>query len=135
MKRILVSIALVFVTSATAGPPQDSEKRKVACKTAENTKTCYWTHGRLLAANGNPSYRLWKIGTHRVLGIYSGPGAEKADELDNEHPELPANLGKYDLLKTTIFGDFEVCPLEAEKEGHMQSACIESAKKIIPEAY
>jgi hypothetical protein len=29
-----------------------------------------------------------------------------------------------------IYADFEVCPLEPEKPGVMQAACIESAKDI-----
>jgi hypothetical protein len=125
--------ALVIAASALAGFSQNTPKRNIACKTAENAQTCYWTHGRLAAGNGNPSFRLWKIRTDRILGIYSGPGAEQEDELDNEHPELPPNLNKYDLLKIRIFGDFEVCPLEAERDGYMQPACIESAKNIVIE--
>jgi len=34
---------------------------------------------------------------------------------------------------TPIFADFEVCPLEPEKLGTMQAACIESAKNIVVE--
>jgi hypothetical protein len=82
--------------------------------------------------NGTPSYRLWKIGTKRLLGIYSGPGSERRDPLDNEHPELPANLAaRYDMEPGTwAYADFEVCPLEPERTGFMQAACIESAKNI-----
>jgi len=32
-----------------------------------------------------------------------------------------------------IFANFEVCPLEPEKPGAMQAACIESAKNIVVE--
>ena len=136
MKHTLVLIALVFVVSAIAGSPQDSEKRKVACKTSENAKTCYWTHGRLSLYNGgNPNLRLWKIGTRRLLGIYSGPGAGPFDNgrSDEDEVELPINLMKHDFTKASVFGDFEVCPLAPEKEGHMQPACIECAKNIVPE--
>jgi len=49
--------------------------------------------------------------------------------------ELPANLMKHDFTKASVFGDFEVCPLAPEKEEHMQPACIESAKNIVPEKY
>jgi len=89
-------------------------------------------------ANGNPSYRLWKIGTHRVLGIYSGPSVDRYG-LDNEGPELPSNVErklwatKDHHQANDIFGDFEVCPLEPEKPGVMQAACIESAKNIVIE--
>jgi len=36
-------------------------------------------------------------------------------------------------LPRRIFANFEVCPLEAEKPGTMQAACIESAKNIVVE--
>ena len=87
-------------------------------------------------ANGNPSYRLWKIGTHRILGIYSGPSVDR-NGLDNEGPELPSNVErklwvtKDPNSQNDLFGDFEVCPLEPEKPGVMQAACIESAKNIV----
>ncbi len=75
--------------------------------------------------------RLWKIGTHRLLGIYSGPSV-KRPSMDNENPELPANLaGKIDPGKNWIVADVEVCPLERETPGAMQAACIESAKNIV----
>lgn len=104
--------------------------RKIACKTTENSATCYWVHGRLSAYNGTPSFRLWKIGTHRILGIYSGPDAN--DPLDNEHPELPANVNRvFKPFSNQVFADFEICPLEPEHRGEMQDACIESAKNIV----
>jgi hypothetical protein len=137
MKPILVVLALVLGASAISGSPQDVNKRKVACKTAENAKTCYWTHGRLSLYNGgSPNFRLWKIATHRLLGIYSGPGAGPNDGLaDEDDAELPANLKKYDFTSLSVFGDFEVCPLAPKKEEHMQPACIESAKNIVPEKH
>jgi len=134
MKRHLVLLALVFVASAIASPPQDTEKRKVVCKTADNAKTCYWTHGRVSLYNGgSPNLRLWKIGTHRILGIYSGPGAGPFDDGRPEEDvvELPLNLMKHDFTKVSVSGDFEVCPLAPEKEGRMQPACIESAKNLV----
>jgi hypothetical protein len=136
MKRLLVLFALVVVASAIAGAPRDAKKRTVACRTTENAKTCYWTHGRLSVYNGgSPNFRLWKIGTHRLLGIYSSPQAEPfndglPDEA-GEDVELPANLSEQDFTKASVFGDFEVCPLAPEKEERMQPACIESARNIV----
>lgn len=92
-------------------------------------------------ANGNPSYRLWKIGTHRLMGIYSGPAAfngraQSEYALDNEGPQLPSNVEDA-LWKSVrgpwpniIYAYFEVCPLNKEKPETMQAACIESAKNI-----
>ncbi len=83
---------------------------------------------------GAPSFRLWKIGTHRMLGIYSGPSVDFAE--DNEHPEFPANIKRvFQPSKNSIFADFEVCPLEPEKPKVMQAACIESAKNVLVESY
>ena len=128
------ALAILLVSSCGLGAQQRSPNRKIACKTPENSATCYWMHGRLSSYNGTPSFRLWKIGAHRILGIYSGPGAEKRDELDNEHPEFPANVTRVFAPPTgQIFADFEICPLEPEVAGKMQAACIESAKNVVTE--
>ena len=105
--------------------------RSIPCKTPENASACYWTHGRLVYANGMPAFRLWKIGTKRLLGIYSGPAADRLS-LDNEDPQMPANLERiFNPPETQVFGDFEVCPLEPVRDGAMQAACIESAKNLV----
>ncbi|HET9407246.1 MAG TPA: hypothetical protein VFO39_08405 [Candidatus Sulfotelmatobacter sp.] len=134
MWRTFPLFMLLFVAFVAASPEQPN-KRKIACKIPENAKNCYWTHGRLSIYNGNPTFRLWKIGTHRLLGIYSGPGFGPFDAGLNEEDdlELPTNLKGYNFTKATVFGDFEVCPLAAEKEGRMQPACIESAKNLVSE--
>ena len=143
--RYAIVMALILSVPATLAIPQDTAQRKVPCKTPEIAPMCYWARGRLALYNGNPGWRIWKIGTKRILGIYSGPDSERIDPLDNEHPELPANLDRaYEAeyqrkIKAkepdaewpdTVFADFEVCPLEPEHPGWMQSVCIESAKNI-----
>jgi hypothetical protein len=57
--------------------------------------------------------------------------------LDNESPEFPANLYHTawramapNQIWPDVYADFEVCPLEPEKPGAMQAACIESAKNL-----
>jgi hypothetical protein len=130
-KSLLLFALLAFALSAL-GFPQKSSRRKIDCKTPANEATCYWTHGRLSLYNGSPSYRVWKVGTHRILGIYSGPGFEKRYPLDNENPELPVNVERaFKSPYSQIFADFEVCPLEPEVAGAMQAACIETAKNIV----
>src|SRR5229473_8064454 len=81
-------------TSARAG-------HKIPCKTPENASLCYWTHGRLSVYNGNPSFRIWKIGTHRLLGVFNGPShfPPRIPSFDDDvfNPELPAELyGAYE---------------------------------------
>jgi hypothetical protein len=89
-----------------------------------------------LVAQGAVNWRLWKIGTHDLLGIYSGPSVfqHRYENLDSEAPELPSNLRAAFLNSandSVVYADFEVCPLERHIEGHMQAACIETAKHLI----
>jgi hypothetical protein len=123
--------------------------RKIPCKTPQNASLCYWTHGRLSVANGNPSLRIWRIGTHRVLGVFNGPAHFPPRTIaDDENPELPRELyrayeannraqmkatGIMWALPPAAFADFEVCPLEPEHKGWMQPVCIECAKNIFIE--
>src|ERR1035438_2314749 len=137
MKRMTLLLLLtIFCTTSSTEASDKAPKREIPCKTKEIANSCYWAHGRLVVAQGNPSYRLWKIGTHRVLGIYSGPSVDRFG-LDNEGPELPSNVErklwatKDPRFANYLFGDFEVCPLEPEKSGVMHAACIESAKNIV----
>lgn len=123
---------MFLVSSWAQDAPHETPKRKYPCETTENAATCYWTHGRLSLYNGTPAFRIWKIGTRRIVGIYSGPNAWEKDELDNEHPEFPANLARvFKPFSNRIFADFEICPLEPEHPGEMQAVCIESAKNIV----
>jgi hypothetical protein len=145
MRYSLILALVLCAIAAQALSQQATPKRQIPCKTPENAASCYWVHGRLSLYNGNPSLRLWRVGTKRILGVYSGPHSESYDPLDNEHPELPADLeraydGEYKRrlalkdpdagLPEPVFGDFEVCPLEPEHKGEMQAVCIESAKNI-----
>ncbi len=125
----------VCVLSLSASPSEKTSKRKITCKTAANAPSCYWTRGRLSYGNGTPALRLWKAGTHHLLGIYSGPSVDRRS-LDNENPELPFNIRRVlDPLNNRIWADFEVCPLERERPVAMQAACVESAKNIVAEKW
>jgi len=64
---------------------------------------------------------LWHVGTKRLMN--AGDGEE----------DLPASLSSLfsnHSAMNIVFGDFEVCPLEKERAGHMQSVCIESASHL-----
>jgi hypothetical protein len=77
--RYLLIAALALCSLAAQAIPQETPKRKIPCKTPENATSCYWTHGRLGVYNGNPSFRVWRIGTTRIVGIHSGPDAQRSD--------------------------------------------------------
>lgn len=131
----------LFATGAFSKPPvrfsralNNKDYRREPCKTPETAHSCVQIHGRLAAGNGTPSTRLWQIGTHHIYGIYSNRYGFTHDSqtLDNEAPELHFALPKaIDGHGWTVYGDFEVCPLEPLTQGHMQAACIVSAAHVV----
>jgi len=79
---------------------------------------CFVVHGRLSVWNGNPTFRIWPVGTRRMLGVR------------NEF-ELPSELDPYlGYFDDVVYADFKVCPLTPPKEGVMQIVCVESAANI-----
>jgi hypothetical protein len=134
-------------TSTKTSP--SAKGRRIPCKTPENASLCYWTHGRLSIYEGTVPYRIWKIRTHRLLGVFSGPSHYPAVTDDDVfNPELPAELlGAYEAnnrgqkrvtgtmwaIPPPVFADLQVCPLRPEIKGERQPACIESAESIFVE--
>ena len=113
--------------------PQNAPKRRIPCKTPENASECFWTRGRIREGNGTPAYRMWKVGTKRLLGIYSGLSTYNDPlSLDNENPEFPANIDKTwaPEVGAPLYDEFEVCPLAPEHPGAMRPVCVESAKNL-----
>jgi hypothetical protein len=130
MPRTLPVAALLFASHALAS----ESYRAKPCKTPELASQCVHLHARLWQGNGTPSTRLWEIGSHHIYGIYSNlyGFSHNTSTLDNEAPELPREVKKRlpENGGWTVYGDFEVCPLESHRESHMQAACIESATNV-----
>lgn len=133
MRRTSLVLASILIFTVSAENSNAAPKLRFECKTPFNAKSCYWTRGRLRYGNGTPALRLWKVGTKRILGIYSGPSVDRKS-LDNEWPELPKNVQNVFVpFKNQIFGDFEVCPLEPKRPDAMQASCVHSARNLIVE--
>jgi hypothetical protein len=86
---------------------------------------CFTFRGRLANYNGNPTARVWRIGTTRILGVSDGMALP-------EFEKMPANAkaalgGSFDLY---VFGDFEFCPFTPDKPGVMRLGCLNSAKNL-----
>jgi hypothetical protein len=84
---------------------------------------CFRVRGRISFYNGNPSFRLWWIGTKRLLGLDP-----------DEEPMVSENVrqrlkGVYE--GNDLFGEFIVCPVTREHAGVMQRVCIASADGLI----
>ena len=155
MRRILLAAVLLTLALGVQAVPRQSARpaasqsaapRKIPCKTPENASMCYWTRGRLRFYNiGRPTYRIWKVGKNRVLGIYAGPSTYPPRTEEHYLLDFPANLERaYKLeyernvklgidtpeLIGDVFADFEICPLEPDIPGDMQASCIEASKTI-----
>lgn len=131
----MIGFIAVLALLAAGQAPTKKDYRQAPCKTPEIAPICVIVHGRLRAGNGTPSTRLWHIGTHHVYGIYTNRYGftHDSDTLDNEAPELHFTLPKNTptVGGWTVYGDFEVCPLEPLIQGHMQAACIASAAHVV----
>src|SRR4051812_43633861 len=85
---------------------------------------CHRVHGRLFAANGTPSLRIWPVGTRRLLGVHDDANPEALP------PELrgaraPA-MGARDDDRVEVYGDFTVCPLGPDRAGHMRMVTVKA---------
>ena len=87
------------------------------------TDACFTMRGRLRVWNGNPAFRIWRIGTRRVLGVTGR--LFPADEI-----VLPESLDGKLSDDTDAYADFTVCPLTSDSPGSMQMVCIESAENV-----
>ena len=98
---------------------------RVCAKEPHPAGPCFKLHGVLFAANGVPSFRIWRTGTKRILGVH-----------DSEDPLMPKPL--HDRLfesgnafDSRVSADFLVCPCTRERKGWMQMVCIESASHVV----
>jgi hypothetical protein len=85
-------------------------------------ESCFKRHGRLSSQNGT-ALTIWLIGTKRVVG------------LENQIDELPPEVRKYlDMTSpehSYIYGDFDICPVEPDKPGHMRRVCVTGAENLV----
>ena len=106
-------IALVVLATSTpvaAGDYQPCSEYK------QLVGACWDIRGRVSYANGNPSVRIWPVGTHRLLGVR-----------ESEPPLLPPDLATRLSWDAYTFADLRVCPLTRERPDIMQVVCISSA--------
>jgi hypothetical protein len=82
--------------------------------------TCFVVRGRLSAFNGNPTFRIRRAGSSRILGV-----------VPSEDPRsLPAELRGVASFEHDVFGTFTVCPFTPAKAGVMQFVCVESVRNV-----
>ncbi len=115
MKIRLIIVKVSLLSGGAFGGEIHSDK---GCQNnPEVIGPCFTVHDRISVYNGTPGVRMWKIGTTHLLGV-----------LPSENEIMPAAIKTEPGVDTQIYGDYLVCPFTQEKKGHMQMACIESAK-------
>ena len=94
----------------------------------DNPRQCFWVHGRLFAANGAPTLRIWLTGTKRILGVKLDAATDAAIG------DLPASIRPLlgaDAFQVDVDGDFQVCPLSADRPGRMRLVRMIAARRLI----
>lgn len=134
MQRIFIPLSFIALLSVLLEAAVQAAEQAPPCeKSPEIVGACFVVHGRLFFANGNPSFRIWRVGTKRVLGVSDWRNAgDMSADLANLH--LPPGIQKRfleNLDETYIFGDYTVCPLEPEHPGWMQDVCIVRAENLV----
>lgn len=126
----LSALALLATVSAAASAhplPAPLEQARVAalplgrtCRTNPNrVGPCFATRGRIRVYNGSLIFRLWRIGTKRLVAI-----------VPDEDPIMPEAVKQEIEFSADVFGNFVLCPFTAEAPGVMQLACIASASDV-----
>jgi len=124
-KFVSVGFILILLFSWSAF----AEEKKEEVFTGSDINTPFVIHGRLRCYNGNPSLRIWIVGSDRILGI-----PEPVEE--NEEPGIPKRL--YDIFDDgtgwftkEMFGDFLVEPLAEDIPGHMRPVRVLSVENLV----
>lgn len=109
---IAFGVYLAMSTQNVAGAPWQCVEKPI--------EACFRHHGRLSSQNG-VALMIWLVGTSRIVRV------------DNELGDLP--FSKYLEMTSPehgyIYGDFDICPLEPDKPGHMRSVCVIGAERLV----
>ncbi len=116
MKYRQTAILLLLLLLPLTGNADDT-KRYI------ETNSQFKLHGKLSIWMGTPTFRIWIIGTNRILGIPGG---------DTEPAEMPDKLQKlFTNTSVEVYADFVVTPLTKYKRGHMQDVRIDSVENLV----
>ena len=87
---------------------------------ASAREPCVTHRGRLSGQNG-VAYMIWLVGTSRIVAVHE--------------TQIPPLLEKYLSMTSPdhgdVYGDFDICPLEPDRPGHMRSACVSGATRLV----
>jgi hypothetical protein len=123
MRSIWPVFFLILFCAATSGG--DEQPNKKSCKEHPMLSgPCFKVRGRMSFYNGNPTVRIWRLGTKRMLGI------SQARFYLQDYLNVPDELVRRLSWETAMFADFTVCPFTDDRPGEMRMICVESAENI-----
>lgn len=134
--RIVLALGLLAGSAAIPAVAADT------CATRDDlVGPCFRVRGRAALYNGNPTVRIWRVGTMRLLGVSASrcePPARRrrwsADyDADDEPPAcepLPAAVRAALDWEHPVFADFTLCPLTPLRPGVMQMVCVAGATRL-----
>ena len=118
------ALLLMCANAADAAPSS-----ALACKNSPHrVGACFAVHGRLAVYNGSNVFRIWPIGTHRLIAIVNTDDRTVEPVLP---PEIESPLERGTATGVALFGDYEVCPVTRQKPGVMQDVCLVRATNLV----
>jgi len=116
----LIPFLLVFGCTglANADAPLPGSPLEFCHSQQDEARQCFSVHGRLGHYFGNHEWRIWPVGTHRLLAVEPDP-----DDIRYSVVEPLPSLVKDESI-FSIFGDFQVCPLDPDEPGRMRRVCV-----------
>ena len=124
-----VSILAALITSVAVPPAEAVNFQQQCLASPVILGQCFVVHGSLTVADGTPTFRIWKIGTNRILGVLDYTGTKNEDS--QILPLSVWSLLKADPFGTTVDGDYKVCPLTKSEPDQMQMVCMAGAEHLI----
>ena len=122
--RIILPLFLLILFLAATSSGEEKPNKKSCKEHPMLSGPCFKVRGRMSFFNGNPSARIWPVGTKRMLGISEGRFYLEG------YVNVPEELVRRLSWDTEMFADFTVCPFTDDRPGEMRLICVESADNI-----
>ena len=114
-----VVLLCLFVAMAGASSGQARQSPSTWQCLVKPVEPCVKHHGRLSSQNGI-AYKIWLIGTTRMVALENEPPSFLAKYLDMTSPE-----------HSYIYGDFDICPVEPDRPGYLRRVCVVGAENLV----
>jgi hypothetical protein len=121
VSRSVVAVLAGAIAAVVAGTAISAD---AGCRDhADLVAPCFHVRGRAAFYNGNPTVRIWKVGTRRLLGVSARCQPPACEPLP---PLVRAALD----WEHAVCADFVVCPFTRARPGVMQMVCIDAASGL-----